>query len=87
VEADVSTVEESLIGQITDQVEALPEDLRRQVLDFAGYLRARYVSSRKAERDQALAATFGSWQDEREPEQIIEDIYAQRTTSESELEL
>jgi lauroyl/myristoyl acyltransferase len=83
----LSAVKESLIERITDEVQALPEDLKQQVLDFAGYLRARYLSARNAERDQALAATFGSWQDEREPEQIIQDIYAQRTISDSRFEL
>ena len=30
---------------------------------------------------EALLATFGSWQDERSAEEIIEDIYASRTVA------
>jgi hypothetical protein len=30
---------------------------------------------------EAVLATFGSWQDERSAEEIIEDIYASRTVS------
>ena len=86
-EANLSAVEQSLVGQITDQVQELPEDLRQQVLDFVSYLHAKYLSARKAERDRALAATFGTWQDERGIEQVIQDIYAQRTASDREFEL
>jgi len=30
---------------------------------------------------EAVLATFGSWQDERSAEEIIEDIYASRTVA------
>lgn len=86
-EADLSAVKEPLMNQITDQVQALPQNLRQQVLDYIEYLRTKYVSERNAQRDQALEATFGSWEDDREPEQIVQDIYAQRTISEPKANL
>ena len=81
----MSAAEESLVGQIADQVRELPQDLRVQVLDFD--LHARYLSDRDAERDSALAETLSSWQDEREAEEIARDIYAQRTILPLEFEL
>jgi hypothetical protein len=83
----MATTEQSLVGQIMEQVQALPQDLRKEVLDFVGYLHARYQADCSAERDQILAATFGSWEDERAPKEIIRDIYAQRTVSDVELKL
>ena len=80
-------MEQSLIRQITDQVQALPQDLRKQVLDFVGYLHAKYLSNDDAERARVLEATFDSWQDEQEAEEIVRDIYAQRTTSDTEIKL
>ena len=61
----------------------LPENLVQEVLDFIGYLRAKYEQNGEMTREETLLATFGSWQDEREPEEIVQDIYATRTISES----
>ena len=39
------------------------------------------------EADQEFWETFGSWQDDRSVEEIIEDIYASRTTTERKMRL
>ena len=70
-----------LIKQITDEAEVLPENLVREVLDFIGYLRAKYEQNGEETRQETLLATFGSWEDDRETEEIVQDIYATRTIS------
>ena len=75
---------QALIEQITDEARVLPEDLIREVLDFIGYLRVKYEQTNEETRQEALLATFGSWQDDREPEEIVQDIYVTCTTSEFE---
>jgi uncharacterized protein YydD (DUF2326 family) len=67
-----------LIKQITDEVQSLPENLMQEVLDFIGYLRVKYEQNGEETRQEALLATFASWQDDREPEEIVRDIYANR---------
>ena len=42
----------------------------------------KYEPPQAQSRRADLLATFGSWQDDRAPEEIIEDIYATRTISE-----
>ncbi len=73
---------QTLVKQITDEAQALPENLVREVLDFIGFLRLKYEPPQAQNRRADLLATFGSWQDDRAPEEIIEDIYATRTISE-----
>jgi hypothetical protein len=78
----MSTTHQKLIKQITDEAQSLPENLVREVLDFIGFLRAKYEQNGEEARQEALLATFGSWQDDRDPEEIVQDIYATRTISE-----
>ena len=78
---------QTLVKQITDEVQLLPEDLAREVLDFIGYLRIKYEQKSQATRQEGLLETFGSWQDDRKPEEIVQDIYATRTISELEIDL
>ena len=78
---------QTLIKQITDEAQSLPENLVQEVLDFIGYLRVKYEQDSEGPRQEALLATFGSWQDDREPEEIVHDIYATRTISGQEPEL
>lgn len=73
-----------LVKQIIDEVQVLPENLKREVLDFIGYLRTKYDQEGTEAHDDILLATFGSWEDDREPEEIVQDIYANRTTSKLE---
>jgi hypothetical protein len=80
----MTTPHQTLIKQITDEVQSLPENLMWEVLDFIGYLRAKHEQNGEETRQETLLATFGSWQDDREPEEIVQDIYATRTISESE---
>ena len=80
----MTTTHQTLIKQITDEAQSLPENLVREVLDFIGYLRSKYEQSGEETRQEALLATFGSWQDDREPEEIVQDIYATRTISDLE---
>jgi hypothetical protein len=83
----MTTTHQTLVKQITDEVQLLPENLVREVLDFIGYLRAKYEQNGGATRQETLLATFGSWQDDREPEEIVQDIYATRTISDLEPDL
>jgi hypothetical protein len=83
----MNATEQMLVKQIVDEAQTLPENLIREVLDFIGYLRAKYEQNGDEARQAALLATFGAWQDDREPEEIIQDIYANRTISELELDL
>jgi len=76
-----------LIKQIVDEAQTLPENLVREVLDFVGFLRAKYDQNGEKSRREALLATFGTWQDDRDPAEIVQDIYATRTTSEPEPDL
>lgn len=83
----MNATEQTLVKQIVDEAQTLPENLIREVLDFIGYLRAKYEQNGDEARRAALLATFGTWQDDREPEVIIQDIYANRTISDLELDL
>ena len=83
----MNAIEKTLIKQIVNEAQTLPENLIREVLDFIGYLRAKYEQNGDEARQTALLATFGTWQDDREPEAIIQDIYTNRTISEMELGL
>ena len=75
----MTTPDQLLINQIRDEAQSLPDSLLREVLDFMGYLRAKYEQSGEQSRQEALLATFGSWQDDRELEEIVQDIYSTRT--------
>jgi hypothetical protein len=83
----MNVTHQTLVEQIVDEVEGLPENLRQEVLDFIGYLRIKYSHKVTEEREGTFLDTFGSWKDEREPEEIVQDIYAHRTISELEPEL
>lgn len=80
----MSTTHQTLIQQITDEAQSLPENLVQEVLDFIGYLRTKYEQNGEETRREALLETFGSWEDDREPEEIVQDIYATRTISDLE---
>jgi hypothetical protein len=80
----MTTTHQRLIKQIADEAQSLPENLVQEVLDFIGYLRAKYEQNGEAAGPEALLATFGSWQDDREPDEIVQEIYATRTISEPE---
>jgi hypothetical protein len=83
----VTTPHQTLVKQITDEVQSLPENLVREVLDFVGYLRTKYEQNGEETRQDTLLATFGSWQDDREVEEIVQEIYATRTISKLEPDL
>jgi histidine ammonia-lyase len=80
----MTTPHQTLIKQITDEAQSLPDNLVREVLDFIGYLRTKYDQNDVEAQQKALLSTFGSWKDDREAEQIVQDIYATRTISELE---
>lgn len=80
----MTTTHQTLIKQIADEAQLLPENLVREVLDFIGYLRAKYEQNGKDTQQETFLATFDSWQDDREPEEIVQDIYTTRTISELE---
>jgi len=78
---------QTLIKQITDEVQSLPESLIQEVLDFIGFLRTKYEQNDQELRQEDLLTTFGSWQDDRTPEEIVDDIYLTRTSSGLESDL
>ncbi len=80
----MTTTHQTLIKQITDEAQSLPENLVQEVLDFIGHLRTKYEQNGEETRREALLETFGSWEDDREPEEIVQDIYATRTISDLE---
>ena len=80
----MNVTQQVLLEQIIDEVQTLPDNLIREVLDFIGYLRAKYDPEGNTVQEKALLATFGSWEDDRTPEDIIQDIYATRTISDLE---
>jgi hypothetical protein len=83
----MTTPHQTLIKQITDEAQSLPDNLIREVLDFIGYLRTKYDQNGEETRQKVLLSTFGSWDDDREAEDIVQDIYATRTISELEPDL
>lgn len=80
----MNAMQQRLVKQIVDEVGTLPDNLIREVLDFIGYLRVKYEQNGEKERQAALLTTFGSWQDDREAEEIVQEIYASRTISDLE---
>ncbi len=55
----------TLLEQITHQLEQLPPEQQREVLDFVTFLHLRAPSKRKGERAPNLSdhPAFGSWKD------------------------
>lgn len=80
----MNATQKRLVKQVVDEVGTLPDNLIREVLDFIGYLRVKYEQNGEKERQAALLTTFGSWQDDREAEEIVQEIYASRTISDLE---
>jgi hypothetical protein len=83
----MNTTQQVLLKQIVDEAQTLPDHLIQEVLDFVGYLRTKYEQNEEEDWQKALLATFGSWEDDREVEEIVQDIYTNRTTSDLEMEL
>lgn len=80
----MSSTRQTLIEQIADEAQTLPEDLAREVLDFIGYLRTKHEKTEAVLQQEAFLTTFGVWEDDRSPEQIVKDIYTTRTISQEE---
>jgi len=74
--------------QAVRELQTLPDNLVQEVLDFIGYLQMKYqgVTGPHPENPagKEWLATFGTWEDEREAEEIIAEIYDSRTTSSEE---
>lgn len=82
----------SLVKQAIQELETLPETMVQEVLDFIGELRVKHSllqeeTSKADTRQELLLSTFGSWNDERNAEEIVQEIYESRTISESEYNL
>jgi hypothetical protein len=50
----MTTPYQTLVKQITDEVQSLPENLVREVLDFIGYLRAKHEQNGDENRQDTL---------------------------------
>lgn len=83
----MNSINQLLDDQIEEEVRILPEKLKVQVLDFVGYLRSKYLNENAEDNEGQLLATFGSWIDDRGPDEIVKDIYDNRTISELEPDL
>ncbi|MBN1317269.1 MAG: hypothetical protein JXA42_17430 [Anaerolineales bacterium] len=70
-------------NKIVEQVKILPQDLKLQVWDFIGYLKNKCNREDVQDYEKQLLDTFGSWEDDREPDEIIREIYENRTISET----
>ena len=68
-----------------EKIRLLPADILPEVLDFIDYLQYKY--NRIHELSTNAMDTFGSWRDEREPDEIIDEIYRTRTVSNRDLVL
>lgn len=78
----MTTNHQTLIKQMTIEAQPLPEHLVREVLDFIGYLRLKYEGDTLLNpQTEALLATFGTWEDDHQVEEIVDDIYRIRTIS------
>jgi len=82
----------SLVKQAIRELEALPETMVREVLDFIGELRVKHgllpdETPKTGIHRGLLLSTFGNWNDERDAEEIVQEIYESRTISESDYNL
>ena len=68
-----------------EKIRLLPADILPEVLDFIDYLQYKY--NRIHELSTNVMDTFGSWRDERESDEIIDEIYRTRTVSNRDLVL
>ncbi len=68
-----------------EKIRSLPTDILPEVLDFIDYLQHKY--NRARETSANVMDTFGSWRDEREPDEIVDEIYRTRTVSNRDLSL
>ena len=68
-----------------EKIRSLPVDILPEVLDFIDYLQHKY--NRIHETSTHAMDTFGSWRDDREPDEIINEIYRTRTVSNRDLTL
>ncbi len=68
-----------------EKIRLLPTDVLPEVLDFIDYLQHKY--NRAHGTSTNAMDTFGSWRDEREPDEIVDEIYRTRTVSNRDLSL
>lgn len=66
---------EQKIGNLTrGQLEAIIKDIAQKTIKQG-------IINTQTDKAQALAATFGNWEDERTEEEIIKDIYDSRNSN------
>lgn len=66
-----------------EKIRLLPADILPEVLDFIDYLQHKYNRSHKQTAN--AMKTFGSWRDDRDSDEIIDEIYHTRTTSDRDI--
>ena len=69
----------NLKKETIEKIRSLPVDILPEVLDFIDYLQHKYNRSHQPATN--VVDTFGSWRDEREPAEIVAEIYQTCTIS------
>ncbi|MDP3028551.1 MAG: hypothetical protein Q8O04_03480 [Deltaproteobacteria bacterium] len=77
--------EETLLKEIRD----LPESELRKILKLIHFLKEEIFGGLKTPQNdlQSFWNSFGSWEDERGPEEIINEIYSSRRSTSREIRL
>jgi hypothetical protein len=77
--------EERLLNEIRD----LPESELPKLLKLIHFLKEEIFGAQKARNNdlQSFWTSFGSWEDERSPEEIISEIYSSRKSTSREIRL
>ena len=75
--------------RLLEEIQDFPESELPKMLKLIHFIKNEVfeVKSRKEEDLQLFWASFGSWKDERTPEDIIKEIYASRKSTDRDIQL
>lgn len=74
--------------RLLDEIQGLSESELSKILKLVHFLKKEVLETEEREEDLKLFwDSFGSWKDDRTPEEIIQEIYKSRKSSIREIQL
>ena len=74
---------------LLEEIKSLPQSELPKILKLIHFFKEEILQKEHENRDdlQAFWDSFGSWQDERSPEEIIREIYESRQSTNRDIQL
>jgi len=75
--------------RLLNEIQDLPESEITKILKLIHFLKAEIFGKEKREEEdlQLFWKSFGSWKDERPPEEIIREVYESRKSTSRDIQL